>query len=415
MRKKCVGLAMVALFAILVCFQHSSTAGLAMETTCTGYSKRAAVSASDDNGLSSKGNSLPQAQVLLIENSSRPSGKNSRRVIELKPLLSVSDQPPHFFFKYPSEVKLSRRGDVFVLDDEEILQFDSSGKFLRNYFKKGQGPGEMQYVRDIAIDGENLAVFDSFPKKVCRFDFERNLLSEFKISQLRAGARTVRLIHVDGSNYYLAVSGIPDTGWKMVRADNPNYFQVYNEKTEQLDELGTFSVPAWVITGGGAGAMVETCPLRIVPYRKNQFVISHTEDYLLKIFDAEKKEVVAAFKRKYKRVKIPEAQRHPIRIAVTDREYAYKPTHYNDILEVLVVGDLIWALTSTVDKSKGLLVDVFNGQGQYVDCFYLKFPFELNPGFRDIGINLAVDQEGKTLWATVKNPDETFSMKKFQL
>jgi len=225
----------------------------------------------------------------------------------------------------------------------------------------------------------------------------------------------VRLIHVDGSNYYLAVSGAPDTGGKFVRIENPAYFQVYNEKTEQMEELASFSIPSWAMIGGGAGAMVETCPLRIVPYRKNQFVISHTEDYLLKIFDAEKKEVVAAFKRKYKKVKIPETLKRPIRVAVTDRQYTYNPTHYNDILEVLVVGDLIWALTSTVDERKGLLVDVFNGQGQYVDCFYLKFPFELKPGFSHPGINLAVDQEGKILWATVKNPDETFSLKKFQL
>jgi len=414
MRKKIYRLASAALFAVLFCLLPSIGAGLATETTCK---KGTAAPARDDNGPGSKTNPLPQAQVRLIENPARPSGtgKNSGRVIELKTLLSVSDQPPNFFFKYPRGVKLSRRGDVFVIDDEEILQFDSSGKFLRNYFKKGQGPGEMQYVTDIAIDGENLAAFDPFPRKVCRFDFEGNLLSEFKISQLRAGARGVRLIHVDGSNYYLAVSGAPDTGGKFVRIENPAYFQVYNEKTEQMEELASFSIPSWAMIGGGAGAMVETCPLRIVPYRKNQFVISHTEDYLLKIFDAEKKEVVAAFKRKYKKVKIPETLKRPIRVAVTDRQYTYNPTHYNDILEVLVVGDLIWALTSTVDERKGLLVDVFNGQGQYVDCFYLKFPFELKPGFSHPGINLAVDQEGKILWATVKNPDETFSLKKFQL
>ena len=72
MRKKCVGLASVALLIILFCFQHSSTAGLTMETTCT---KRTAAPAPDDNGLSSKGNPLPQAQARLIENSARPSGK----------------------------------------------------------------------------------------------------------------------------------------------------------------------------------------------------------------------------------------------------------------------------------------------------------------------------------------------------
>jgi len=415
MRKKYTSLAIVALFAILFCFRHSITSGLAMETNHTNYTKRTGAPATDDNRLGPNANPLPQAQVRLIKNSARPSGKNSGRLVELKPLLSVSDQPPNFFFKYPSEVKLSRRGDVFVLDEEEILQFDSSGKFLRNYYKKGQGPGEMQYVIDIAIDGENLAAFDSFPKKVCRFDFEGNLLSEFKINQLRAGTRLVRLLHADGSNYYLTSSGFPDTGGKFVRIDNPNYFQVYNEKTEQLEELATFSVPAWAMIGGGAGAMVGTCPLQIVPYRKNQFVISHTEDYLLKIFDVEKKEVVAAFRRKYKKVKIPEALRDPTRIAVNGQRYTYNPTHYNDILEVLVVGDLIWALTSTVDKSKGLLVDVFNGEGKYVDCFYLKFPFELKPTFRNLGISLAVDHGGKILWATVKNPDETFSLKKFQL
>ena len=357
-------------------------------------------------------NSDSKAGQKVIENPTKPPGKKSGRVVELKPVLTIMDQPENFFFKYPSNIKLSRNRHIFVLDREQILHFDSSGKFLRNYFKKGQGPGEMQLVRDIVIDGENLVAFDVYPRKVCRFDFNGNLLSEIKISELQIGGS---LVHVDGSRYYFVRSDFPNTGGKWIRVDNPNYLQVYDEKTNKLEELAAFPLATWAISQGGSRGRADTTPFRAIPYKKNQFIISHTEDYLLKIFDVEKRQVVATFRRKYKRVKIPESKEPSAWIGIGGQRYSYNPTHFNDILQVLVVGDLIWALTSMVDKTKGLLVDVFNQEGKYVDCFYLKFPFEVKPASDTLAISLAIDHESQSLWATVKNPDETFSIKKFQL
>jgi hypothetical protein len=38
---------------------------------------------------------------------------------------------------------------------------------------------------------------------------------------------------------------------------------------------------------------------------------------------------------------------------------------------LFVVKDKIVAMTSTIDKTKGILVDVFNKEGEYIDNFYL--------------------------------------------
>jgi hypothetical protein len=38
---------------------------------------------------------------------------------------------------------------------------------------------------------------------------------------------------------------------------------------------------------------------------------------------------------------------------------------------VFVVGDKILVMTSTIDKTKGILVDVFDKEGEYIDNFFL--------------------------------------------
>jgi hypothetical protein len=47
------------------------------------------------------------------------------------------------------------------------------------------------------------------------------------------------------------------------------------------------------------------------------------------------------------------------------------PKFHNDLCRLLWRNDRLWAVTSTFDPKKGILVDVFNREGQYVDNFYL--------------------------------------------
>ncbi|NMC64867.1 MAG: 6-bladed beta-propeller, partial [Acidobacteria bacterium] len=242
----------IAILGILVIFLASNSSWSAKKIAATNWTGH--INNCNNRDLKVD----PQSQVRVVENSARPSGKNSGRVIELKPSFSIGDEPASFFFKYPFDIKLNSRGDIFVLDEEQILHFDSSGNFLRNYFKKGQGPGEMQYVTNIGIDGENLVAFDPYPRKVCRFDFRGHLLAEIKINELPTWSS---LVHINGSSYYFVSTHFPDTGGKFIRVDNPNHFQVYDENARRLQELATFPVSGWAISQGGARGMLETTKL----------------------------------------------------------------------------------------------------------------------------------------------------------
>jgi len=40
----------------------------------------------------------------------------------------------------------------------------------------------------------------------------------------------------------------------------------------------------------------------------------------------------------------------------------------------VAIGEQLWVITSQREKDKGVLIDVFDVSGRYLDCFYLKLP-----------------------------------------
>jgi hypothetical protein len=152
--------------------------------------------------------------------------------------------------------------------------------------------------------------------------------------------------------------------------------------------------------------------LTTIPYREKYLVISHTQDYLLKIYDVQSKKIIRSFRRKYERVKVPEGRGVGGVIRFLGKMYTVPRKYFNDITKLLECNDLIWAMTSTADKDKGVLIDVYNFEGRYQDNFYLKFPGKIDPIF--IGY-LPMAVSGDDLFMVAKNEDETYSIKKYRI
>jgi len=345
----------------------------------------------------------------IIENQEKPLSKNVGQMVELIEVMRIDDMGGDYYFKYPRSLKIAPDGSVFVTDYEQLLQFNSNGKFLRNYFKKGQGPGEMQEVGDYFFSENNLIVQDRRLQKILWFGFNGKYIKEFKIIGLPIFSR-LHLIH--GDTYYFFGNMIPSTEGKPSVIDvSYDLFSVAEEGVV-VEKLTSFPVESFAISAGGGGAMASIAEMTTVPYKGKYLILSHTQDYLLKIYDVEARKIVRSFKRKYRRVELPKGRRIGEVIGVGGKTYRAPRKYLNDIAKLFIIHDHIWVMTSIVDKKKGVLIDVFDFNGRYIDNFYLKFPGEIDSiliGYRQMTI-----YDGY-LYEIVKNEDETFSIVKYRI
>jgi len=148
------------------------------------------------------------------------------------------------------------------------------------------------------------------------------------------------------------------------------------------------------------------------PYREKYLVVCHTQEYLLKIYDVESEKTICSFRRKYKRVKVPKGRSVGGSLRVGGKTYRPPRTHLNDITKIFVVKEFLWIMTSTTDEKKGVLIDVFDFEGRYIDNFYLKIPGKID----SISISYTpMTLSEDLLYMRVRNEDETISFKKYSI
>ncbi len=79
-------------------------------------------------------------------------------------------------------------GDIYILrniqgEGDFVFKFDSNGKFIKSFGPQGQGPGEFQNPRHIAIDNrDNILIYDSDPQILHRYDKDGILIGDYKMS-----------------------------------------------------------------------------------------------------------------------------------------------------------------------------------------------------------------------------------------
>jgi len=352
----------------------------------------------------------------IIEYPDKPLAEKAGRIVDLEEVLCIHDTGEDYYFKYPSNLKIAPDGSIFVHDWSSglLARFDKDGKFLRNYFRKGQGPGELNSVENYFFDDGCIVIYDARLQKILRVDFNGEMVKEFKVLRTARGF-DFALCH--GDSYYFIQYNVPFESTKPTYVDVPYQLVVVNEEENEVDSLVFFVLKVYVIgSGGGGGGMFQIDKMITAPLANGCLFISHTQEYLLKLFDAEKNEIVRTFTRDYKRVKPSSEYNEMMKkggVIIGGKHYTEPPRKYrNDIQNLFVNQNKLWVMTSTQDKKKGILFDVFDLEGKYVDCFYVRFTEENFPKYGG-GSRMAFS--GEFLYQIESTPEDTYVIRKYKM
>jgi hypothetical protein len=346
-----------------------------------------------------------------IDNPDKSLNTSAGRVVELEEALRIRETGDRFFFRFPHNLKSSPKGTIFVQDRDALYQFDAEGKFLRNLFKKGQGPGETGYISNFLPHEDKIIVHSGNPNKILWLNDDGSLWKEISLPQ-ELTMTTLRFY--EGGKYYFQKSSWPEMKGNEEIKDVPQDLMAFDENSGEVRTIASFPTKYLMVQGGGGRGMISIDKFLIVP-RQNALAVSHTREYLVKILDLKTGRVGPIFRRVYKKIKAPEKvdEKKQPRVMINNRTYTAPPQKYqDDIKNLFVQGDQLWGMTSTVDERKGVLFDVFDREGRYVDNFYLHFPHGLpDPLFGSLQMELV----GGCLYLIEKDENEIFTVVKYRL
>ena len=309
----------------------------------------------------------------IIENPAKAPNPKAGRVVAVEEVMRIEDTGQGYYYKDVYGVRVSPGGEIFVRSGlDQVLQFDPQGHFVRDLVKKGQGPGEVTSVSDVLAAADHVYLLSS-RVKILTLDLAGRLQDETDLRE--TGGPVTRIIDADGGTIFAVRENGPRAG-EVGSVLCPEDILAVSPGSGDIKVIGSFPLPYFAFAmDNGQWARGKNASLIAVPCKDRRFYLTHTPEYLIKLFDAGTGKVVRSFRREYPRVR-----RVVPRDATGDPEPSWAqiwkdlvPKDLNDINDLHVVDGHIWVQTSTADPQKGILFDVFDPGGQFVDSFYLKY------------------------------------------
>jgi hypothetical protein len=300
----------------------------------------------------------------IIENPEKPLSKNAGRVLKIKEAMSIVDEPGKFYFRDPGDIKIANDGSIFVSDYRgyNFLKFSPAGKFLKNLYKKGEGPGEIQDYFEYALSQNEIYIYDFVKRKVIHMEQDGSLIKEFKT-------------YTEQYNEFKGIFGDWLVFMKMISPYKQDKVQMYQVKNaivllskdgEKEKESHVFLNKRFYVAG--SGMMVWDSFDSVFDENSGYLYVSCTREYMVHVLDMNSGKINRSFKRKYKRVPYEMSQDEENFIK---RVNAPRKKYEEDIYRLHLFNGLLWVETSTKNKERGIMIDVFNNKGQFVDNFYL--------------------------------------------
>jgi len=351
--------------------------------------------------LSAAAVSFPQ----VIENPKSPPAPNAGRVVPLREVARITDEKGKFLFVQPLAVFTGHDGSVYVQEYKQLLKFDAQGRFVKNLLKRGQGPGEFDdNLTDLVVREKDIVLWSSNNFKLVRLSLDGTLIEDRKLVQGflnellgMYGGRGFFLRHeIDTVKTRARVSGIFETPRRLV---------IVPEKGDAVPTPVLMPVTdARHFRSGGVSSSSISRAMPVAAGDRSVFLF-HSPDYLIKLLDLETGEVVRSFRREYDRVKyeIKTPPGYPAELV---------PKYHNDLCRLLWRNDRLWAVTSTFDPKKGILVDVFSREGRYIDNFYLPL-FKIRRNNPQYYAPMAIS--GRYIYLLEADEDDLISLIKYEI
>lgn len=341
----------------------------------------------------------------VIDNPEKPPGPQAGRVIRLKEVARVSEEPGKFFFEQPWDLFAGKDGSIYVQEPKKLYKFDADCKFIKNLLKSGEGPGELNgNLTDVLVRDTEILLYSSNAYKLLRLNLDGKLLGE-----TRFVAGFSRLLGYHGGRYAVMryerkdvprINGIVEQDYRLA------FIPEAGDVVQTLHVLPLTNAQ-FVRTIGGRSSGGTSSISRFMPLPVDErFVfLFHSPEYMIRVIDLEKGAVALSFRRRYRRVEYEPA------VPKNMPDFPF-PKYHNDLCRLLWHNGRLWAVTSTFDKNKGLLVDVFSRAGRYLDNFYLPL-LNIRRNNPQYWVPMAV--WGDLLYVLEADEDDIISLVKYEI
>ncbi|MCP5053467.1 MAG: 6-bladed beta-propeller [bacterium] len=367
----------------------------------------------------------------VARNPDKPLNENAGRVLNLKLEATASDQDGDFIFKGPTNILSLNDGTFFLTDNGKVLKFDKDGTFLRVVAGKGEGPAEATYLSQLFVrNDEELVVNTGLMRKLMVFDFNGKLKEEYRnrknVKMTRTGLSVGEgSFHILGALENLDFIAIPHGSPNVTNGkDNLKQYQVMLLSQKNVWQEKLFEIPVPATSFKTAYGNMSVASYNIISISNSSYVYySNTFRYEIKCYNIKQEKIESIWKRDYKPVMIlkqeNEKYRFGVMLGVSSRKKFHKyqappRKDFPDIQKMFVINDNLWVITSTIDKEKGVLVDVFDQKGRYSDHFYLLLPtnLDLHNLYRS---PISISNNGNHLIITERDEEDNFKVVKYRM
>jgi len=302
----------------------------------------------------------------LLPHQEKLNDKKPRRIVKLEEVMRIHDDGEDIIFKNPRYFSQLDDGSLIFLDHPVLYRFDDKGKLIFKIFKMGEGPGECLHPDYYYFDGNRIYVHSWIPAKILEYEINGKYIKEKKVpfhTFVYIGYIDNRIFGIrDEIRYsgFIHKQGIFETPYTLYEI-SPDFRK--KEKILDIPVEHYMKKAHWW----------RRTAYAFVPFKHYLFSL-HTAEYQVDKIDLRSGQIEKIFKRPYERIKSKKKGSVQDIYNPVPKNLLPPPSDYvKDISWIQIANNSLWVFTSTT-KDEMRLIDVFDIEGNYIDCFYLQFP-----------------------------------------